>query len=224
MDNILIELQNKISYNFKDINLLKLALTHKGYSERNNQRLEFLGDAVLQICVSDYLYKNFPNMQEGDLTSMRASVVCGKALANVAKTLDLGKYIILEGTFSNSGGRTNSSVLEDAVEALLAAVYLDAGFDEVNLLVQNLWVDIIKGAKPRLDSKGNLQKILQAEGKTPPEYVLIEERGPIHRRIFKMAVLIDGVEIAQAEGFSKKEAEKAAAQMACKILETEGKR
>lgn len=219
--DILSELQTKISYNFNDIQLLKLALTHKGYSEKNNQRLEFLGDAVLQICVSDFLYKNFPKLKEGDLTSIRASVVCGKALANVAKTLNLGKYMILDGSFSSSGGRNNSSVLEDAVEALLAAVYLDGGFERVKSLIYELWTDIIRDSKPELDSKGNLQKILQSRGENPPEYILIEEFGPIHRRVFKMAVIVNGKELSVAEGFSKKEAEKIAAQRACEILEVE---
>lgn len=208
------ELEKKIKYSFKNQQLLHEALTHKSISEKNNQRLEFLGDAVLQICISEYLFSLFSRHQEGDLTKLRASLVCKNTLAAIGKTLSIGSYVMLDSGFAKQGGRGNAGVIADAVEALLAAVYLDGGIDAARETVMLLWEHLVSSASPELDIKGKLQRLTQANGLEAPQYALISSRGPVHDRKFTMAVFLEDKELARSEASSKKEAEKKAAEIA----------
>jgi len=216
------ELQEKIGYAFEDPTLLKSALTHSSYANENkksgafsNERLEFLGDSVLGVTVSSLIYKNKPDMPEGQMTRLRAELVCEKSLAKLAESFNLGEYLRLGRGEENGGGRTRPSILADAFEAVLAAIYLDGGFEPVTKL-------IAKHLTPRAefmqlenyDYKTALQEVIQETVGQTLSYHTTDESGPDHMKSFTVEVRLNGELIGQGSGKSKKEAEQAAAQSA----------
>lgn len=208
-------LQEALGYHFKDIALLKRALTHPSCGSENNQRLEFLGDAVLQLSMSDIVYAAHPDTEEGGMTFLRARMVREETLSAVAKKLNVGRNLRMDHGCEMGGGRTRPAVLADAMEAILAAVYLDGGFAEALRVVRTLWPKESEVALPPVtDNKTRLQEVLQARGLPAPEYKMIAEEGPPHLRVFTMAVYSQDEEIGRGVGNSKKKAEQAAAGMA----------
>lgn len=208
----------KIGYRFRDEKLLHLALRHPSLGAENNQRLEFLGDAVLEMCISDRIYRRMLTLQEGEMTTLRQRLVCEDALAHIARMIDLGPAIVMERGCEQTGGREKNSVLSDAMEAVLAAVYLDGGFCAAKDVIDKLWPDDLVAVKRAPDPKSALQEWTQARMAVTPRYVLLSESGPAHQREFEVAVLLRDTEYARAKGMSKKKAEQAAAQTALDIL------
>lgn len=213
-----LELKNKLGIDFKDLTLLQTAITHSSYAnERNaafNERLEFLGDTVLELIISEYLFTNHINETEGYLTKVRALIVCENSLFEIAKKWELGKYIYMSKGEELTGGRTRVSILADAVEAIIAAVYLDEGLLVTKeFVLKNFNSIIIKAVKNEiiLDYKTKLQEILQKNGDVDISYSLINFEGPPHRREFFVKVLINGEAKGSGAGYSKKEAEQMAA-------------
>lgn len=213
------EIQKKIGYEYKDTELLKTALTHSSYANEkklsNNERLEFLGDSVLSIIVSDYIYNNYSDVNEGRLTQVRANLVCEKSLAGFAKRIDLGNLVFLGHGEEISGGRERASVVSDAFEAVLASIYLDGGMKSAKSWLLNLIESDINEAvlrKSTKDFKTRLQEKIQTKGSFHTiTYKTVEESGEDHNKRFKVAVLIDDKIIDYGEGSSKKEAEQCAA-------------
>lgn len=210
------ELEAKLDYTFQDPRLLALALTHPSLLEpKDNQRLEFLGDAVLEYCVSDLLYRKYKKSDEGALTARRAALVCEETLAHLAATLGLGAALRMGHGEEATGGREKPAILADAMEAVLAAVCLDGGIEAARTLVARLFADdtalaTLKGH----DDKGELQAVTQAKGLGLPEYAVIAESGPPHDKHFTVEVCVAGQPTACGEGPSKKTAEQAAARIA----------
>lgn len=210
------KLQETIGYTFADSNLLRLALTHPSVthnrpdSGENNQRLEFLGDAVLQLCVTEELYSRFPDKDEGDLTQMRVSLVCGETLAEAAQSIGLGRYLYFDIGEEKSGGRDKPSVLADAMEALIAAVYLDGGLEAAKSLCELVLRDY---SKVRIvhNWKSQLQEFEQRNGRESPVYHIVAEEGLPHERVFHAEAWLSGVKRGEGKGYSKKEAEQDAA-------------
>lgn len=207
--------------------LLKEALTHRSYLNENhvlshhNERLEFLGDAVLELAVSEFLFAKFPDHPEGDLTAYRAALVKTTSLAETAKLLAVGQDILMSKGEELSGGRDNQSLLANTFEALLGALYLDQGYAKVvTFLSQHLFpkLDQIIKNKTFKDYKSRLQEIVQSQGSPSPEYVVITESGPDHEKSFTVAVKIDGKINAQGKGKSKQAAQQRAAQAALENL------
>jgi ribonuclease-3 len=204
--------------------LLALALIHRSVSSEensnlDNERLEFLGDAVLQLAVTDYLYAQFPKLAEGKLAKVRAGVVSRPTLADVARSIDLGAHIKLTAAEDRTGGRDKDSIMADALEAVIGAVYLDAGLEAATGLVLRLWGDRIddRAKRPGLkDYKTRLQEVVAKDGRRP-EY-LTEGSGPDHEPSFVARVEVEGVLLGMGSGRSKKEAEQAAAQQALETL------
>lgn len=228
------QLEEALGYRFKDRNLLILSLTHPsiaheagvGHLQQHNQRLEFLGDAVLQLVVTSELYSRFPTYGEGPLTQARAQMVNRLALAAHARRLNLGNFLILSRGEESTGGRVRTSTVADAFEALVGAVYLDAGFDVVRALVLSLFRDSFGAVNelPNLDNpKGELQELLQARSPEPPRYEQLSASGPDHNRQFESAVYHEGVELGRGLGRSKKLAESAAALAALQGLKASGR-
>ena len=210
------ELEEKLGYGFTDRGLLTLALTHPSLLEKkDNQRLEFLGDAVLEYCISDMLYRKYDTSGEGTLTARRAALVCEETLAYLAGTLEIGKYLRMGYGEEQTNGRQKPAILADAMEAVIAAVCLDGGMDEAQALVRRLFQDekALAALKGR-DDKGGLQALTQAQGLGLPEYTVTGEEGPPHDRRFTVEVWIAGKLAARGEGGSKKAAEQAAARQA----------
>ncbi len=206
----------KIGYKFRNPLLLAEALTHPSLAyesqkaQFDNQRLEFLGDAVLQLALTEHLFRQFPDSPEGKMTKMRARLVSRQALAQLALHLQLGDYLLLGKGEEASGGRKRHSTLADALEALIGAVYLDAGFDKARDVVLRLCssdVLAVADSSEEGNPKGSLQEVLQAHSAEPPRYVISGESGPDHRKVFHAQVLWRGVVMAQGRGKSKKEAE-----------------
>lgn len=207
-----------IGYKFTDKELLKQALTHSSYANENNmskfennERLEFLGDAVLEIITSDFLLRNYDNMLEGELTKLRASIVCEPTLANFSKEISLGKYLFLGKGEDNSGGRLRPSILSDAVEALIGAIYLDGGLKYARIFVEKTLLKDVEKRKLFIDSKTHLQELIQKISDTPIEYVIVSEQGPDHNKLFEVEVRHNGKAIGKGSGRSKKSAEQEAA-------------
>lgn len=211
-------------YVFRDASLLRLALTHTSYANekrmthlQSNQRLEFLGDSVLSVVVSDYIYRRFPDMPEGELTKLRASVVCEATLAKCAADLRLGERLYLGHGEEMTGGRKRVSVLADAFESVLAAIYLDAGMEQARAFVlRHLQPYITPHAAEELntDYKTAFQELVQ---QTPDHVICYEirgESGPDHNKVYQIAVLVDGKECGCGSGKSKKRAEQEAARLA----------
>ena len=227
-------LENKIGYEFKDKSKLEEALTHSSYSnelgqkhivKHCNERLEFLGDSVLSIIVSEYLYDKYKNEPEGKLTNRRRELVCEKALARYAHKLELGEFLMLGKGEDKNGGRENKSILADAFEALLAAIYLDAaenGKAEVSKFLmpyvkEEITASSISGES--IDYKTLLQQFTQQADGELPEYIEISESGPDHMKNFEVEVRLNNNIIGRGQGKTKKEAEQNAAQEACKLFE-----
>lgn len=226
-------LQESIGYEFQDLSLLRRALTHRSYVNESdevttdNQRLEFLGDAVLGLVISDDLFVRFPGFTEGPLSAMRSGLVNGASLAERARTIDLGSYMWLGLGEVMIGGTGRDSILADAYEALIAAVYLDGGFEAVQQVVLRLHkerLDVVEpeGVAPS-DFKGKLQKLVVTVEDHFPTYEIVDQWGPDHHPMFRAVVTIGDKEIAKGEGHSKKAAEQAAAQHALEIFESQAK-
>lgn len=222
-------LQENFNYKFKNIKLLETALTHSSYANENkmkltdnNERLEFLGDTILGLVVSQYLYKKYPNYPEGELTKIRAKVVCESSLAFAAKKINLGDYLLLGKGEEATGGRDRESILADASEALTGAIYMDSDFETVNkLLIENFEADIVyavaKGAL-FIDYKTDLQENLQKITRSKIDYNVTKEEGPDHNKIFYMEVKVDNKVVGRGTGRNKKEAEQMAAKEALLIM------
>lgn len=221
------ELEKKLNYTFRNSALLQEALNHSSYANEHrsahlhsNERLEFLGDSVLGMVVADYLYRHCPTLPEGDLTRLRAALVCEGNLVLVAQELDLGSYLKLGKGEELGGGRTRASIQADAVESVLAAVYLDGGISAARRLIQHFILNHISRVHDAAkDHKTALQEIVQRKSGQQLTYVLTGERGPDHAKVFRMEVRLNGQAIGSGEGHSKKEAEQAAAAAAIQVLE-----
>ncbi len=219
-------LEEKLGYTFQDPSLLENALTHSSRanesrgSQASNERLEFLGDSILGMVVADHLYRNHPDLPEGDLTRTRAALVCEESLVQVAQGLDLGDYLRLGKGEETGGGRNRPSIQADAVEAVLAAIYLDGGIGSVRKVIQAqiLSRELASLAKPR-DYKTALQELVQRESGQVLQYRLTGEEGPDHDKRFFIQVTLNGQPLGAGSGRSKKEAEQMAAQAAIAALE-----
>ena len=218
-------LEEKIGYKFKNKNLIEQALSHSSYANErkqpggSNERLEFLGDSVLSIVVSDFLYKNL-NVAEGELTKMRASLVCEKSLHIFAKQINLGDYLHLGKGEENTGGRERPSILADAFEAVIAAIYLDGGMEAAaKHILHFMPEDIHHFVKPAFsDFKTVLQEIVQKNPEEKVDYVLLGEEGPDHNKRFVVEVRLNSQVIGKGSGRSKKEAEQLAAKEALELM------
>jgi ribonuclease-3 len=216
-------LMSVLSYQFKDKSLLYTALTHPSAGLHNNQRLEFLGDAVLQLAISQALFVR-RGESEGKLTFRRQRLVNEQTLAKIARGINLGSHLVLSKAFAEEGGAGLDSVLADAMEALIAAVYLDGGFDAAMNLVNRLWASGILHAEAELDAKGALQAHFQALGEGEIEYQEQSVEGPPHRRRFSMGVYHNGRLLATGSGSTKRSAQQQAAQAALDALAREEER
>lgn len=212
------DFQSMIGYQFSDSQLLTKALTHSSYANEhrmskfeNNERLEFLGDAVLEIVTSDFLYRKYEDMLEGELTKFRASIVCEPTLANFSKEIDLGDFLRLGKGEDNSGGRFRSSVLSDAVEALIGAIYLDGGIDEARIFIESTLLKNVEQRKLFVDSKTHLQELIQKNSDMTITYEVVAERGPDHSKLFEVTANHNKKVIGHGFGRSKKSAEQEAA-------------
>lgn len=219
---LIYNLQQELNYRFKDSKLLDGALTHSSYANEHkngnivyNERLEFLGDSVLNLAVSDYIYKKYSYFSEGNLTKIRATVVCESALALIAKRIKLGDYLLLGKGEEATGGRNRTSILADALEALIGAIYLDSEFKTAQkFVIDILEKEIIEASNKGelfIDYKTKLQEILQRTTKAKIEYRIEKEEGPDHDKKFHILALIDGKKLGKGCGGSKKEAEQMAA-------------
>jgi len=216
--------QEKIGYQFKDEQLLRQALTHSSYANEkhlkklsDNERLEFLGDAVLELTSSEFLFTHYPKLTEGQLTKLRASIVCEPTLAQCTEEIGLGEYLLLGKGEDQTGGRTRKSILSDAMEAVIGAIYLDGGFANAKEFVLKYVMTDIENKHLFYDSKTILQEVVQGEHEQLT-YVLLEETGPDHDKSFTVGVLIGNKEISTGTGHTKKAAEQEAAYQALLIL------
>jgi len=222
-------LEGLVSYTFKNMMLLHTALTHRSFvnenqdlNYRDNERLEFLGDAVLELCISDVLMKQFPEYNEGDLSKVRASVVNEQPLAKLAEKLCIGNFILLGKGEEASGGRHKYSILSNAFEAIIAAIYLDGGFGQVLSFIADVFQPLIREWTEdpfHRDYKTSLQELSQSKYKIIPKYTLIHEYGPDHNKIFEIQLTIPNIITTEGTGRSKKEAEQNAAHKALEKLE-----
>ena len=219
------ELEGKLGYRFRDRGLLEHAMTHSSYANEHrgegltsNERLEFLGDSVLGVVVADYLFRKHPDMPEGELTRTRAALVCEGSLHEVAQSLGLGRYLRLGKGEDAGGGRRRPSILADATEAMLAAVYLDGGMEAVRPIIQTLILDKEREKSADRDYKTALQELVQRKPGAAVSYRLVRESGPDHCRSFEMEASVDGKVIGTGVGRTKKEAEQMAAKAALEKL------
>lgn len=222
------ELQERIGYEFKEEGLLRQALTHSSYANEkhmkklsDNERLEFLGDAVLEIISSEFLYRNYPKLPEGDLTKLRASIVCEPTLALCTRELDLGEYLLLGKGENLTGGRSRKSILSDAMEAVIGAIYLDGGFESAKTFIHRFILTDIEHKKLFYDSKTILQELVQGNYEEPLHYELLSEEGPDHDKKFKVEAKIGEQIIGTGTGHTKKAAEQEAAYQALLLLKPE---
>ena len=212
------ELEKRLGYTFRNGALLRRALTHPSVGKKDNQRLEFLGDAVLQYLMSDKLYREYPEEREGALTHLRALLVCEAALSQVADRLGIGEALIMDPGEERTGGRKKPSVLCDAMEAVLAAVYMDGGMEAARGVMERCWPSPEDVRRPTQDSKSALQELLQRNGGDPPEYRITGQSGPPHDPRFEATVFYGGVSLAVGTGGTKKHAEQEAAVRALEKL------
>jgi len=222
-------LEVKLGYDFSDQGLLANALLHRSHihvtgqdRESSNERLEFLGDAVLGLVVNEDLYQRFPDRSEGDLTKMKSLLVCGARLSEVAVDLDLGVHIRMSRSEAATGGRHRSSILADTTEAIIGAVYLDGGLGSAHKVIRRVVLvgsDRVLARRSLRNFKSRLQELIQAEHKTPPRYKVLEVDGPDHDRMFRVAVTFNGRVLGSGEGRNKKTAEQSAAQNALEEIE-----
>lgn len=221
------KLQKKLNYNFQDLDLLQRALTHKSSNKPySNERLEYLGDAVMDLVVAKYLFEKFKNTPEGDLSKLRAALVNETSFAKLAKALNLGDFIIISSAEERNNGRNKNSLLSDAFEALMGAVFLEVGFEKTSKIALNLLEkeyhhisleEIVK------DYKTNLQEITQSILGLIPTYILLDSKGPDHKKEFKIGVFLGDEKYGEAIGKSKKDAEQKAAKIAIEILHKKGR-
>jgi len=225
------ELEKKLNYTFRDPGLLGEALSHSSYANehrsaglRSNERLEFLGDSVLGFVTAEFLFLQHPDLPEGDLTRIRAALVCEQSLYEVARKLDLGRYLKLGRGEEAGGGRERTSILADATEAVFAAVYLDGGIGAASTLIHRVLLDAEKEKvveERRRDYKTVLQELVQRQADQVLTYRMIGEEGPDHDKTFLAEVLLNGTQVGTGSGHSKKEAEQSAAKAALRKLEAE---
>ncbi|WP_423231124.1 ribonuclease III [Clostridium cavendishii] len=221
------KIEKILNINFDEKEHIITALTHSSFANqfkdvKYNERLEFLGDSVLQLCMTQYLYNNYKNKSEGELTKIRALIVCENSLYEVGKKLNLGSMIRMSKGEELTGGRERISIQADCVEAVIAAIYLDKGIEVVNEFIINNFKNIIEKAINEeivLDFKTKLQEIMQRNGEVNIIYELVKYEGPPHRRKFYTRVLIDSIIMGEGAGFSKKEAEQNAAKHALSKME-----
>ena len=219
------KLETALGYEYKDQKLLKRALSHSSYANESHQnpllsyeRLEFLGDSILGFVVADYLYATFPDKLEGELTKIRAELVCEKNLAAIARELSLGNYLLLGHGEGQGGGRDRSGILCDVMEALIAAAYLDSGFESAKGIVVRLILPKLTSVLSTRDYKTELQELVQKKKNQVITYELVGESGPDHCKEFSVCVLLNGNAVGEGSGSSKKRAEQAAAKMAIEKL------
>ena len=218
-------LEKKLGYTFRDRSLLSEALNHSSYANEHrsaevssNERLEFLGDSVLGFVTAEFLFKTYGKLPEGDLTRIRAALVCEQSLYEVAKFLGLGQYLKLGKGEEAGGGRERISILADATEAVFAAVYLDGGMERVRELICRVLLSRAPAAEERRDYKTTLQEIVQRRSGQVLTYHMVDESGPDHNKTFLFQVRLNGAPVGQGRGHSKKEAEQAAARDALEKL------
>ena len=219
-------LEENLRYEFKNKKLLINALTHSSYANEardgisSNERLEFLGDSVLSIVVSEYIYKEFNNLPEGELTKLRASLVCEKSLCQFSRELDLGKHLRLGKGEDKGGGRERDSILADAFEAVLAAMYLDGGFNVAKNHVMRFIKNELKHTDDEVfkDYKTALQEIIQKNPEESVTYILTKESGPDHDKVFEVEVRLNSNTIGKGMGKNKKQAEQSAAKEALRLM------
>lgn len=217
------QLQDRLQYQFSDPQLLTLALSHRSCGSNNNERLEFLGDAVLGMTISSLLFQRFPEAREGDLSRIRSQIVRAESLAEIARALDLGPELLLGPGEMKSGGHRRDSILGDTVEALIGAVYLDQGLDAAEACIHNWFCQPLNSVTldmPVKDAKTSLQEWLQARGKPLPEYVVVKTQGEDHSRLYTMSCKIAAVDnAAQATASSRRKAEQLVAEKLLQELE-----
>ena len=224
------EIEAKLGYEFKDKELLKTALTHSSYANENkkrnlecNERLEFLGDAVLGMVVANYLFRGQQKMPEGQMTRLRAELVCEQSLARVAEELQLGSYLLLGKGEEQGGGRKRHSIIADAVEAVIAAVYLDGGYEKASGIIYKFIIEPMEKGIATLvtDYKTALQEFVQRKSGQVLAYNLVDQSGPDHDKVFTFSVSLNGEVEGTGSGKNKKEAEQAAAGDALRKLQNE---
>jgi ribonuclease-3 len=225
------EIQEKLGYRFRDPTLLRHALLHRSHlhvsgtaRHASNERLEFLGDAVLGLVVNEHLYQRYPRRAEGDLTKMKSLLVCGARLSDVAHQLDLGKHIRMSRSEAATGGRSRSSILADTMEALFGAIYLDGGLEAVRRVIRACLLETSASLLSRRslsNYKSRLQELIQAKYKSPPRYRVLGTSGPDHAREFTVGVFFNGTVLGEGRGQNKKSAEQRAAQAALERIERE---
>lgn len=218
-------LEEEIGYKFKNIDLLKNALTHTSYAyEHNldsNEKLEFLGDSILEFISSEYIYQTYPKLKEGEMTKVRATVVCEKSLYKIAKLHDFSDFLFLGKSEMITGGSKRPAILADSVEAVIAAIYIDGGLEPTKkFIIENLKYEIEMATKNvgKKDYKTVLQEELQKNGDVKIEYKIIKEIGPDHDKTFEAEVALNGKILARGKGKSKKEAEMQAAKKALEFI------
>ena len=214
-------MQEKIGYQFYDEKLLRQALTHSSYANeresnrcKDYERLEFLGDAILEMVSSEFLFRKFPELPEGQLTKMRASMVCEPSLAFCAKDLELGKYLFLGKGEEATGGRTRDSIISDVMEATIGAIYLDSGIEEAKKFIHRFVLSDLENKVLFYDAKTILQEFVQRDNQGVLRYELRKEEGPEHAKIFTVEAYIGDVMVGCGKGHSKKSAEQQAAYVA----------
>lgn len=218
MNRNLKELEEKIGYQFQNEKLLRHAMTHSSYANEHridktgcNERLEFLGDAVLEVVSSDFLYHKYPEKPEGELTKLRASIVCEPTLALCAGEIALGSFLLLGKGEEATGGRERHSVVSDAMEALIGAIYLDGGFASAKEFIHRFIMNDIEHKQLFYDSKTILQEMVQAASQEVLEYELLKEEGPDHNKTFEVRAMLGEAELGRGSGRTKKAAEAMAA-------------
>lgn len=222
-------LEERIGYQFQNINLLKQAITHSSYTNEQKinkhqdyERLEFLGDAVLELISSEFLFQKHVNKSEGELTKMRASMVCEPSLAFCARDIELGEFLLLGRGEENTGGRKRDSITSDAMEAVIGAIYLDGGMENAKKFINRFILSDLENKQLFFDSKTNLQELIQGKLKKDFQYNLLEESGPEHDKTFHVEVVMEEKVIGTGKGRTKKAAEQQAAYEALLLLKKHG--
>ncbi len=223
MNNNLDNLQTQISYVFHNVKLLKRALTHSSYSNEaggtvgDYERLEFLGDAVLELVITEHLFQHFPNKSEGDLSKLRSSVVCESSLYSIGKTLNLGSIMKFGKGEKSTGGADRPSIIADAVESMIAAIFIDSDFETVKIVILNLFAESIRLASEGLlfdDYKSEILEYFQSISVTDIKYRLISSDGPDHEKVFTSELVVEGRVLSRGTGRTKKASEQEAAKIA----------
>lgn len=227
MQNKIQELEQIIQYEFKDKSLIKQALTHSSYANEHrgkclhNERIEFLGDAVLELAVSEYLFQNYPKKNEGQMTKIRSSLVCEFTLSQCARDISIGSYLYLSKGEEMTGGRERNSILCDAFESVIGAIYLDSGFEEARKFIDRYLLQDVEDKTLFYDAKTMLQELVQGNNWGVLSYTLLEEKGPDHNKEFLVQVQVGERALGSGVGRTKKAAEQQAAYEAMKRLKSE---